>query len=303
MNIDVLKSIDFKRLQIFLTVVECQSFAHAQDKLDISAASISLHMTELERSLGMVLCKRGRSGFSLTLEGERVCQAAQSLLVAHSEFNSIVSETRGVLEGEIRIGLIDQLVFDSAIDLPGFLDELNSNAPGLKPSLFTMSPSELTRAIATQDIHLGIGVFYDRSPHLRYQTLCNEKLSLYCSEKHKLFDINESELSISKLENESFVERSFGETLPITNVPLPMKPTVYSSSLETTLLLILSGNHIGFLSDYYAKTWLDRNQLRSILQRDISINVILSAVTHHTPEDSLLCNTAIELLQRYVTKN
>jgi len=300
MSINVLKSIDFKRLQIFLTVVECGGFAAAQDKLGIGSASISLHMTELERRLGMVLCKRGRSGFSVTPEGEKVLKAAQSLMMAHSEFNAAVGETRGILEGELCIGMIDQLVHNHRIDLAGFLNRLNEMAPQVRISLSSMSPSELTHAVISQDLHLGIGVFYDRSPHINYHNLCDEKLALYCGSQHRLFNTNNQFITVSTLKNESFIERTFGETLPVANRPLPLKPGVYSSSLETTLLLILTGNHIGFLSDYYAQSWLARKEIRPILENKVYIPINLTAITHQAPEDSLLSSLAIDTLQNFV---
>ena len=302
MAINVLKSIDLKRLQIFLTVVECGGFAAAQDKLDIGSASISLHMTELEKQLGMVLCKRGRSGFSITAEGEKILKAAQSLMQAQSEFNSVVGETRGILEGELSIGMIDQLVHDHRIDIPGFLKRLNEVAPQVKISLSSMSPSELTQAVVSQDLHLGIGVFYDRSPKIAYHDLCQQKLTLYCGHLHPLFDTDDSSISVASLKNVSFIERTFGETLPIANRPLPLSPSVFSSSLETTLLLILTGNHIGFLSDYYARSWLDRHEIRAILEKEVYIPISLSAITHQSPEDSLLSGLAVATLQKFVDK-
>jgi DNA-binding transcriptional LysR family regulator len=219
MNIDVLKSIDFKRLQIFLTVTDCQGFSPAQDKLGISSSSISLHMSELEKKLGIVLCKRGNSGFSLTPEGREIYKASQSLLLAHAEFNSIVGETKGMLEGELNIGFIDQLVFDDGLDIPGFLDEVHQLAPQLKETLFSMSPSELTNAMITQNLHFGVGVFYDRSPLINYQEICVEKLTLYCGKKHRLFNECDGDVSLSDIQNERFVERTFRETLPICNTP------------------------------------------------------------------------------------
>ena len=296
MNIDVLKSIDFKRLQIFLTVTECQGFSLAQDKLGISSASISLHMSELEKKLGMVLCKRGRSGFSLTPEGEKIYKASQSLLLAHAEFNSIVGETKGMLEGELNIGLIDQLVFDDSLDIPAFLDDIQQLAPQLKVSMFTMSPAELTSGILSQNLHLAVGVFYEQFPLLNYQKICDERLTLYCGKHHRLFDKDDSDVSIFDIRDEKFVERTFGETLPIANTPLPLKPDAYSSSLEATLLFILSGNYIGFLSDYYASYWVARGFIKPLLDKKVFADITVMAITHQTPEDSVLSNMALNTL-------
>ncbi|GAA3141776.1 hypothetical protein GCM10020255_018510 [Rhodococcus baikonurensis] len=61
---------DLKLLRIFTSVVRHQGFAPAQQDLGLSASAISTYMSQLERQLGIVLCHRGRSGFSLTSKGE-----------------------------------------------------------------------------------------------------------------------------------------------------------------------------------------------------------------------------------------
>ncbi|MGL6046421.1 MAG: LysR family transcriptional regulator, partial [Vogesella sp.] len=67
---------DIRLLRIFKTVVECGSFSAAESVLGISRSAISLHMGDLEKRLGVCLCRRGRAGFALTDEGREVLRAA-----------------------------------------------------------------------------------------------------------------------------------------------------------------------------------------------------------------------------------
>ena len=61
--------IDIRLLRVFKTVVECGGFSAAEVELNIRRAAISQHMADLERRLGLTLCRRGRAGFRLTDEG------------------------------------------------------------------------------------------------------------------------------------------------------------------------------------------------------------------------------------------
>ena len=74
-----LDRVDINQLRFYCTVVECGGFAVAQAQLNVSAAAISMKMSSLEKRLGMRLCHRGRSGFRLTAQGERVYSAAREI--------------------------------------------------------------------------------------------------------------------------------------------------------------------------------------------------------------------------------
>ena len=71
---------DLKLLRIFVSVVRHQGFANAQHELNLSTSAISTYMSQLESALGLVLCHRGRGGFSLTSKGELFHQETLRLL-------------------------------------------------------------------------------------------------------------------------------------------------------------------------------------------------------------------------------
>ena len=85
---------DIRELRVFAKVVEAGGFSAAQIELNVSQSTISTHMTALEQRLGMRLCKRGRSGFSLTDRGQLIYQATQRLFAALDEFRSEAGAAR-----------------------------------------------------------------------------------------------------------------------------------------------------------------------------------------------------------------
>jgi len=290
-----LKEIDIRRLRIFMTIVDCGGFIQAQNELGISASTISVRMSELEEKLGLRLCQRGRAGFSVTPEGESVYKACQSLVVAHESFNSAVSSTRGVISGELRLGVIDNVIFDPDLPVSQALSELCEQSENLEISLYTMPPSDLQRAVLDQRLHLAIGVFYQKMPRLDYRSLCHEKLVLYCGNKHALFSAASEIIGDELLAGCHFVERTYGQTTSRLNRPTPLNTRAYSSSLEATALLILSGKYIGFLPRYYAKLWCNQDLMRPVNENQIFIDSEICVASHQNPQNNLATSKLLSL--------
>ena len=112
------QDVDIKLLRVFRAIVESGGFSAAQAVLNTSASRISTQMSDLESRLGVRLCNRGRIGFSLTEEGKIIYEEGEKLFRAIEDFRLKVSETETQLTGEIRLGLLDNLVTNPADKLP-----------------------------------------------------------------------------------------------------------------------------------------------------------------------------------------
>src|SRR6187402_1443668 len=77
---------DLRLLDVFRKVVDCGGLAAAELDLNIGISTVSRHLKELETRLGLVLCRRGRGGFALTREGERVYAGALGLMASVDAF-------------------------------------------------------------------------------------------------------------------------------------------------------------------------------------------------------------------------
>ena len=75
---------DLRLLRVFKCVAECGGMVSAELELNIAVSTISRHIKDLETRLGLVLCRRGRSGFALTPEGTQVYEAALNLPVSYT---------------------------------------------------------------------------------------------------------------------------------------------------------------------------------------------------------------------------
>ena len=95
---------DLRLLRVFKTVSECGSFSAAESLLGITCSAISLHMSDLEKRLGMRLCQRGRAGFALTEEGREILRHSETMMAAVSAaaVETRKNETLRMLAKEIR---------------------------------------------------------------------------------------------------------------------------------------------------------------------------------------------------------
>ena len=291
-----LREVDIRRLRIFMTIVECGGFVPAQNELGLSASTVSLRMTELEARLGLRLCHRGRRGFSITPEGESVYTACQSLLRAHENFISEVGAARGVISGELRVGIIDNLIFDPNLAFSRVLADYSEQASDLEISLYTMAPTDLERALLEHRLQLAIGVFYNPVPDLQYHSLFHERLLLYCGKGHSLFKARKNSLSIDRLQQVDYVERTYGQTISRLNKPLPLKSAAYSSSLEAAAILIQTGKYVGFLPQYYAQQWCDQGLMKPLLADEIYIDSVVSAAVHKQPQNETMTRGLLDSL-------
>ena len=63
----------------------------------------------LEERFGIRLCERGRKGFSLTADGGRILDAAETLLRSVENFTGIVGSVKGELSGTVHLGIVDAM--------------------------------------------------------------------------------------------------------------------------------------------------------------------------------------------------
>lgn len=94
----------FTQLEIFVAVVECQSFSLAASHLGISQSAVSHAVANLETELGVMLIERHRLGIALTEIGKRVIKHTQQMLGLHDAVLQEAAATKGLKRGSVRIG-------------------------------------------------------------------------------------------------------------------------------------------------------------------------------------------------------
>jgi DNA-binding transcriptional LysR family regulator len=259
-----LNETDVKLLRVFLAVVACGGFTPAQMQLNVSAATVSGHMAELEQRLGFKLCERGRAGFRLTEEGRAAHAAAQRLFGAHEAFRSEVAALKGETVGTLRFGTVDNTATNPEARIAPALGRFAEAAPAVHVALRIDEPISLERALLDGGLDAAVAAFHHHAPGLAYEPLFEEAQGLYCGRGHPLFRRAQHRLSLEEIARCRFVARGYmGEREARPGIAAAPAATGYH--MEAIMLLILSGSYIGHLPCQYAEAWAAKGDLRELL--------------------------------------
>lgn len=262
-----LSEADIRLLRVFSAVVDAGGFSAAQIGLNVSQSTISTHMTALENRLGVRLCERGRSGFSLTERGQLIYQAAQRLFAAIDAFRSDAGAARNCLTGSLSIGIVDSLIANPDCRLHRAIGAFSKIAPEVQITLRVTSPSEIERVVLEGSCDLGLGTCGKHSPYLDYQDIFEERQVLYCGAGHPLFD-RHLRVDLADMKDQQFVRRAYAapDKLP---AGIKTAATAVADLMEGVAAFVLSGEYLGFLPVHVAQHWVDRDLMRPILDKDL----------------------------------
>lgn len=295
--------IDIKLLRIYIAVVETHGIANAQAVLNKDASTISRAIGRLEAQLGLRLCERGRQGFTLTVEGERVYQECVQLFTALRGFRQHVSELGAPRGGRLALSMIDNLLTDPACPLPATLTRLVERyGHTVEISLQVHTPGEAERRLLDRRVDVAIGIFEQHQAFLDYLTLYEEVDHLYCATSCELGvrirgGDTEDDVYMYVL-GQDFVTREFLKSSDLAPLAAEHRgESIFSSNLEAIALLILSGRYIGFLPQHYARHLVDAGRLTAVLPHRLSHRSRLRAAWLHGTDQRPLVGECLRLLQ------
>jgi|KBSSwiStaDraftv2_1062776.scaffolds.fasta_scaffold116960_2 DNA-binding transcriptional LysR family regulator len=271
--------VDIRLLRIFKAVVECGGLAAAEVQLGIGRSTISTHLADLETRLGTRLCDRGRSGFSLTSDGTRVFKALLDLMHSLDDFQHEMAALHGAVSGDLSVGLVDNLVWDPEFNLSGAFGRFSQRADEVNLIVQVLSPDELERRLLEGTIHVGVMPIMHKVAGLEYDHLFEETSYLYCGRGHPLFDRPDAQIDDVALAQCSYVRKAYTVDSSFQEKNDRLAHHVSAFHVEAIAILILSGAHIGFLPEHYARNWADKGELRAIRPSEWRADFEFGAVT------------------------
>jgi len=263
------QDIDLRLLQIFTIIAKCNGFSVAQAQLNMNQSAISTSMATLETRLGYRLCERGKSGFYLTEEGKRILKATEEMFLELDVFVAKIRGLSGRLFGQLAIGLLDNTLTLKDAHITAAITRFYKRKQDVCVSLYIKSPTELEQSVLDGEIHAAIAYTGHRIPNLRYIKLFNEKVCLYCGNKHPLF--NKTKVSVDDIHNSKWVRRGYlmpSDLVPI--IPKADQMTAVAHQMEGIALMILAGTHLGYLPEHYARLWVDKKKMRCLNPDNLS---------------------------------
>lgn len=289
--------VDLRLMRVFKTVIECGGLSAAQTELGVGRSTISRQVADLETRLGLRLCYRGRSGFSLTQAGEQVLEYVEQFLKASTDFTTNIASISDRRVGKIEIGMIDCSATDEQNPLLAAIKEYRLEAPGVTVNIFVGTPSEVERGVLDGRLHLGIVPDYRRHPSVHTNFLYDESVGLFCGGNHPVAksiaageDLTEKEVCKHTLVYRGYFEN---DLLRNRKQRFPLGSTAHQT--EAVMALVQSGVYLGYFPTHCVKTMGGKNFeiLPETFRYSTPINAIWRSDRRHSTvlQDfvSLLC--------------
>lgn len=291
-----LSKTDLHLLAVYMTVVETGGFAAAQVALNLGQSTVSRHMGDLEKRLGMRLCQRGRVGFRLTDKGRVVYEACQTLFNALEAFRTEVGAMRGELVGELSIAVIDNWITDTGGPFASALALFKQRGRQVHVNIHSLAPDEIEHAVLDGRVGLGIGVFHQHRPGLVYESLHQDPVELYCGRDHPLFVAAAEGRVPRDLRSADLVRRGYLSEEKVAPLTAKLPSSATAHQIEGVAFMILSGRFIGYLPVSYAARWVALDRMRSLLPDRFRLITNIETVTRKGAALSLVSQAFLDLL-------
>ncbi|MBK7060351.1 MAG: LysR family transcriptional regulator [Rubrivivax sp.] len=260
-----LSDMDLRLLQVFKSVAECGGLSAAELELNIGTSTVSRHMKDLETRLGLTLCRRGRAGFALTAEGQRVYDETLRLLSAVDAFRSSIDDIHRRMGGRLEVAVFDKTASNPAAHIGEAIARFAEQAPEVNLQMHVASIPAIERGLMDGGFHVGIIPAHRVSQSLVYANLFTETMLLYCGARHPLFGADHAALTWDALRTWQFAGLGYhSPNMELSHgARLPRKATGFDQ--ESIATLILSGRYLGFLPEHYAESF-ERKRLMQAVQ-------------------------------------
>jgi DNA-binding transcriptional LysR family regulator len=259
-----ISDMDLRLLQVFKSVAECGGMAAAELELNIGTSTVSRHMKDLETRLGLVLCRRGRAGFALTPEGQRVYEETLRLLSAVEAFRSGIDDIHNRMGGRLDVAVFDKTASNPNARIGAAIARFAAQAPEVRLQMHVASINAIERGLIDGRFHVGIIPTHRNSQSLVYAELFHETMLLYCGAQHPLFGADHAGLNWKAVRAYQFAGLGYhSPNMELSHsARLPRKATGFDQ--ESIATLILSGRFLGFLPDHYAEAFERRGQMQAV---------------------------------------
>lgn len=259
-----LSDMDFRLLQVFKSVADCGGMAAAGLELNIGLSTVSRHVKDLEERLKLRLCSRGRGGFALTTEGERIYSETQRLLASADVFRASVDDIHQRMGGQLHVAVFDKTASNPACRISEAIALFASQAPDVALNFHVATINMIERGVIDGQYLVGVIPAHRSSESLIYDTLFGETVLLYCGARHPLFAHDGAALDWNGIRSYDFAGLGYhSPNMEISQqVRMPRKATGFDQ--ESIATLILSGKYLGFLPDHYARGFVADGKMRAV---------------------------------------
>lgn len=146
-------NISLVQLEYVLALQSQGSFVAAAAHCHVTQPTLSMQLKKLEEELGVLIFDRSKQPLMPTYLGSRIIEQAREALSQVEKIGEIINESKGVVKGELNIGIIPTL---SPYLLPLFVGEFLRKYPGVQLSIQDLKTEEILSRIKKDQLDVGI---------------------------------------------------------------------------------------------------------------------------------------------------
>ncbi|SEF25396.1 LysR family transcriptional regulator [Variovorax sp. NFACC27] len=281
-----LSDMDLRLLKVFKSVVDCGGMAAAELELNIGTSTVSRHVKDLETRLGLVLCRRGRAGFALTAEGQRVYDETLRLLASVDAFRGSIDDIHNRMGGQLDVALFDKTATNPQARIGEAIARFTEIAPEVRLAVHVGSINAIEQGVLEGNFQIGIIPAHRASKSLVYADLFDETMLLYCGAGHPLFGVSHDRLTWARLREHHFAGLGYHSPNMELSHRAKLSRMATGFDQEAIATLILSGRFLGFLPDHYAQVFEERGLMKAVLPARFNYACRFVSLLRRSPKPS-----------------
>jgi DNA-binding transcriptional LysR family regulator len=178
------------------------------------------------------------------------------------EFDREATNIDRELVGILNIGLLGNMPPGQTDRLAGAISRFRSRDEAVQVNISVNAPHVLEEQLEQGPLHIAVSYFWRRVPSLEYRPFGSERQVAVCGRRHPLF-ATAGNCDPEQLSDHPWCWRQY----PILAAP-PLPPnsrvTATADNMEATLILIRSGEHLGYLPEHVAAPHLAAGGLAAL---------------------------------------
>jgi len=182
------------QLEYIIALSKYENFLEASKHCFVTQPTLSIQVQKLEEQLGVIIFDRSKKPLKPTEIGKRIIEQAKVIIRESKRIDEILMESKNVLEGDFRLGIIPSV---SISLLPLFLKSFTEKYPKIKLILSEMKTEDLLEKLENEEIDVGIASTPLGDPQLIEKPLYLEPFFIFVHPDNPLFqkkEISESDL-------------------------------------------------------------------------------------------------------------
>ncbi|MGG3562166.1 LysR family transcriptional regulator [Neobacillus rhizosphaerae] len=166
---------EFQWLNTFVTAADCGNFRRTAELLYISQPSVTVHIKQLEKELGILLFHREGKKIKLTEEGKRYLINAKRLLEVYQQGLEDLNTFSQGYTRTLTLG-ISPLIADTI--LPYVLKSYTKQYPEVEISVKIIESVEIEQAVLREEVDLGLSCLNSTNQSLICKLLAKDSVIL-----------------------------------------------------------------------------------------------------------------------------